>query len=135
MSIGVGGYALLELQDEETALYSYGGFNLNIPKYRNPEKTCDGSILIARDALPEPEIRRKRTRRPNGRRIVVEKRVYAEPSLQDLIRTGKISVSNCTNCWKQDENGIDLTAVHLIESFFRSVQTEEKIPDRLMFYK
>ena len=135
MSIGVGGFAVLELQDEETMLYSYGGFNLNIPKYRNLEKIRDGCILIARDALPEPEIRRKRTRRPNGRKLVVEKRVYAEPSLQELIRTGKISVSNCTNCWKQDKNGVDLTAIYLIASFFRSFQTGEKIPDKLVFYK
>ena len=90
MSIGVGGFAEQTAQDVETLLYSYGGYNLNIRECRNAERVCDGIIMIARDALVEPELHRKRIRKPSGRKAIVEKRIYKEPAWPELFQSGKI---------------------------------------------
>lgn len=35
MSRGIGAHANLVLEDENTVMYEYGGYNLNEPEYRN----------------------------------------------------------------------------------------------------
>ena len=35
MSRGIGAHANLVLEDENTVIYEYGGYNLNEPEYRN----------------------------------------------------------------------------------------------------
>ena len=135
MSIGVGGFAELTAQDEKTLLYRYGAYNLNIQESRNADRVCDGIILIARDALVESEIHRKLTRRPSSRKVIVEKHIYIEPPWAELFQSGKISVSNCNNCWLTVEYGIDVTARELIEKIFRAYQIEGKIPEKLAFDK
>lgn len=59
MSRGIGAHANLVLQDENTVMYEYGGYNLNEPKYRNENHIYDGMITISRDCFVEPEIHEK----------------------------------------------------------------------------
>ena len=46
MSIGIGAYANLITVDEHDAIYEYGSYNLNDPRYRNENCICDGMIVI-----------------------------------------------------------------------------------------
>ena len=49
MSRGIGAHANLVLEDENTVIYEYGGYNLNEPEYRNENHIYDGMITISRD--------------------------------------------------------------------------------------
>lgn len=46
MSIGIGGWAYLTSENENTVQYKYGSFNWNDPEYHNDDKICDGKIII-----------------------------------------------------------------------------------------
>ena len=46
MSRGIGAHANLVLQDENTVIYEYGGYNLNEEQFRNKEQVYDGTITI-----------------------------------------------------------------------------------------
>lgn len=59
MSRGIGAHANLVLEDENTVIYEYGGYNLNEPEYRNENHIYDGMITISRDCFAEPEIHEK----------------------------------------------------------------------------
>lgn len=63
MSRGIGAYANLVLEDENTVMYEYGGYNLNEPEYRNENNVYDGTITIARDCFAESEIHEKLKKR------------------------------------------------------------------------
>ena len=66
MSMGYGARATLVLEDAETAIYTYGGFNWDIPSCKNPDYVQDGLLTIPRDCLPEPEIHARWRRMPSG---------------------------------------------------------------------
>lgn len=59
MSMGYGGYAHLISEDSASVLYEYGAFNWNIPRCKNSDNVCDGSITIDKDCFIEPEIHQK----------------------------------------------------------------------------
>ena len=42
MSIGIGAYAKKIVEDDETVIFEYGGYNLNEPEYRNKNYVLDG---------------------------------------------------------------------------------------------
>ena len=68
MSIGVGGYARIVMQDDDTVIYEYGAYNLNEVAYRNPDHTYDGIITIDKQSLVEPEIHEKLKKHPVAKR-------------------------------------------------------------------
>ncbi len=56
MSRGTGAHAKKVLEDDETVIYEYGGYNLNEPEYRNENHILDGTITIRKSCFIEPEI-------------------------------------------------------------------------------
>ena len=85
MSRGIGGSCRIVEEDEHTVIYEYGGYNLNKPEYRNPDRICDGLITIEKSALVEPEIHIKIKRMQGGNKKVVTKRVPREVPYIELI--------------------------------------------------
>ena len=55
----------------------------------------------------KPEIIRKRIRKPNGKKVWIEKKKYEDIDLIQFYNTGKIRIENSSHCWKLSENGID----------------------------
>lgn len=55
MSRGIGGNCRVVEEDEHTVIYEYGGYNLNKPEYRNPDRICDGLIVINKRDLFESD--------------------------------------------------------------------------------
>lgn len=45
MSRGIGAHANLILEDEQTVIYEYGGYNLNDLEYNNENHLYDGMII------------------------------------------------------------------------------------------
>ena len=62
MSRGIGAHANLILEDEQTVIYEYGGYNLNDLEYKNENHLYDGMITISRECFVEPVIHEKRRR-------------------------------------------------------------------------
>ncbi len=60
VSVGIGGFAKMVAEDERTAIYEYGGINLNSPNCRNDERRADGMIMIAKSKLVAPEIHQRK---------------------------------------------------------------------------
>lgn len=46
MSLGIGAFCKLIVEDEGTAIYEYGSYNHNEPNYRNEQEIADGIITI-----------------------------------------------------------------------------------------
>ena len=90
MSMGYGARATLVLEDAETAIYTYGGFNWDIPSCKNPDYVQDGLLTIPRDCLPESEIHARWRRMPSGKKRWIEKRVPVMVDVCGMIREGRI---------------------------------------------
>ncbi len=129
MSIGVGAHADLYVYDNETVIYKYGGYNLNIPEYRNEEHKYDGIITINRDCFVEPEIHEKLKKTSGGRKKLVVKRIPREVDYGQMIKDRKIIIENCSNCWECTSEHIDVMALHVLFKLFRQYQEEGKLPD------
>ena len=56
MSRGIGAHAKKVLEDDETVIYEYGGYNLNEPEYWNENHILDGTITIQKNCFVEPEV-------------------------------------------------------------------------------
>lgn len=132
MSMGVGAFADLVLEDENTLIYQYGGFNLNEAEYENASRISDGLITINKSCLVEPEIHEKLKRLPSGRKKPIVKRIPVCVDYPKMIK-GMITVENCSNCWKtsEDENNIDVSAGWLLFYFFQEYQETGEIPKEL----
>ena len=130
MSKGIGAHANLVLQDENTVIYEYGGYNLNKEQYKNDGHVYDGIITIRRCCFVEPEIHEKLKKMPNGRKKLIKKRIPVEVHYSDFIDEGLIVVENCSNCWQvtNDEKHIDMMALHILFHLFEKYQEEGEIP-------
>lgn len=135
MSLGIGAFCKLIAEDEETVIYEYGSFNLNEPKYENKNHISDGIITISKNSLIEPEIHDKTKRLPNGKKKRIIKRVPKEIHLSDLIENKRITIENCTHCWKTHENGIDVMATTTIWYIFRKYQENGILPETVCIHK
>lgn len=137
MSIGVGAFAKLELQDNQTVLYEYGGYNLNIEQYKNTEQIRDGMIMIQRSCFQEPEIHEKLKKMPSGKKRLVTKRIPVHVDYSRYIEEGLIVVENCSNCWKvtEDEKNVDVVACHLLFKLFIEYQEKGEIPEYISYDK
>ena len=131
MSIGFGAHANRILEDEETVVYEFGGFNWNDPKYYNEERILDGLITIQKECFIEPEIDEKLKRMPSGKRRLVKRRRPAYVEYRKLLKEGLIKIDNCSNCWQVTENelAVDIMAYRLLFCIFRDYQKEGKIPE------
>ena len=133
MSRGIGGSCRIVEEDEHTVIYEYGGYNLNKPEYRNPDRICDGLITIEKSALVEPEIHIKIKRMQGGNKKVVTKRVPREVPYIELIESGKIEIQNCSNCWQTLQSGKDMIAFHLIFKIFNMYQEDGILPSTVSY--
>ncbi len=137
MSIGIGAYANLILEDEHTVIYEYGGYNLDEPAYRNENHICDGLITMAKKCFIEPEIHEKYKKMPSGRKKLVVKRIPKDIDYDNMIKRGLIKIENCSNCWKCSENElhIDLMALRLVNKILKEYQEIGDIPLRISYNK
>ncbi len=138
MSIGIGAIAKLSLQDEDTIIYQYCGYNLNDERYYNKDRKCDGLITIKRDCLIKAEIHEKVIRTASKRKKLVTKRIPVVVDFEKLIRSGQIVVENCSNCWRTTSVGekeLDIAAINLLEKIFLYYQENDCIPIDSGYYK
>lgn len=137
MSLGIGAYARKVLEDENTVIYEYGGFNLNDPDYRNEDRILDGMITIQRDCFAEPEIHEKLKKMPSGKKKLVIKRIPVSVDYDQMLEDGRIVVENCSNCWKttETEQKVDVMACHLLFYIFLRYQEEGMIPETMSSFR
>lgn len=134
MSRGIGAHANLVLEDENTIMYEYGGYNLNEPEYRNENHIYDGMITISRDCFAEPEIHEKLKKMPSGRKKLIAKRIPVSVDYPQMISDGRIIIENCSNCWHcSPESNIDGMALHILFYLFRQYQEEGKMPEYISY--
>jgi hypothetical protein len=136
MSRGIGALARLVLQDDETVIYEYGGYNLNDEAFRNEQRILDGTITIKKSCFPEPEIHEQLKKMPSGRKKLITKRIPVIVDYDRLFRDRSIEVEDCSNCWMKtdDELQIDIMACHIIYKLFRQYQEQGVIPECVGYY-
>lgn len=131
MSHGYGGAARIALQDENTVVYEYAAYNLNVEELRNSDHIYDGLITISKNAFVEPEIHEKLKRMPSGRKKLIVKRIERDVDYTALFNEGKITVENSHFCWRTLDNGVGMMAMRIIFKIFRLYQETGRIPDRV----
>ena len=136
MSIGIGAYANLVLQDSNTVIYEYGGYNLNEEKYRTKSHVCDGFITIQRNCFLEPEIHEKLKKMPSGKKKLITKRIPVYVNYTKYIEDGLIVVDNCSNCWNTTDNEkrIDVMALHILFCLFLRYQEQGTMPEYISYH-
>ena len=136
MSIGIGAYANLVLQDSNTVIYEYGGYNLNEEKYRNKSNVCDGFITIQRNCFLEPEIHEKLKKMSSVKKKLITKRIPVYVNYTKYIEDGLIVVDNCSNCWNTTDNEkrIDVMALHILFCLFLRYQEQGTMPEYISYH-
>lgn len=136
MSIGIGAFAKLALEDEEMVIYEYGCFNWNEKSFRNEERIHDGIITIQRNCFLEPIIREKRKRMPSGKKKIVIKLVPVTVDYKKYIEEGLITVENCSNCWRttDDEKGVDVMVMRVLCHIFHEYQQQGEMPKSISIF-
>ena len=128
MSLGYTGMCKKELEDDEMVIYSYSGENWNDGgKSKSGDSLLyDGSFIIYKDCLEEPEIHTKLKKMPSGRKKVVEKRIPHFPHIYKHIENGKIVIEKeCKNAFKRySETSIDYIAYLLLIHIFEKYQLD-----------
>ena len=134
MSIGIGAYANLVLQDSNTVIYEYGGYNLNEEKYRNKSHVCDGFITIQRNCFLEPEIHEKLKKMSSVKKKLITKRIPVYVNYTKYIEDGLIVVDNCSNCQNTTDNEkrIDVMALHILFCLFLRYQEQGTMPEYII---
>ena len=136
MSIGIGAYANLVLQDSNTVIYEYGGYKLNEKKYRNKSHVCDGFITIQRNCFLEPEIHEKLKKMSSVKKKLITKRIPVYVNYTKYIEDGLIVVDNCSNCWNTTDNEkrIDVMALHILFCLFLRYQEQGTMPEYISYH-
>ncbi len=128
MSMGYMGFAVLELEDENCLIYSYGCVNLNVPEGRNPNHERDGLIIIDKSCFLEPIITEKIKRQPGKRKKLIVKRHLVEVDFIKDYKEGRITIEPS----KYDNpaiRGHQSPVVYLLMKIFREYQLQSKYPD------
>lgn len=135
MSRGIGAYANKFLENNETVIYKYGGYNLNISEYRNENHLYDGSITISKRCFVEPEIHQKFEKMPSERKKLVTKRIPVSVDYVQMLEDGLIKVENCSNCWKttEDDLHVDVMVCHLLFKLFYQYQEDGIILEHVTY--
>lgn len=135
MSRGIGVHAKKILEDEETVIYEYGGYNLNEPEYRNEKHILDGSITILKSCFVEPEIHEKLKKMPSGRKKLITKRISVSVDYGKMLEDGTVKVENCSYCWCTTETdlAVDVMACHILFYIFLRYQEEGEIPEDISY--
>jgi hypothetical protein len=129
MSIGIGSYADLVLEDDELVIYEYGNYNLNEARFRNAEKLYDGLITIRKDCFVEPEIHEKVKKLPSGRKKLIVKKIPVSVDYPSMLEDGRIKFENCSNCWRiYKDIGADVMIGSLLFYIFLEYQETGTMP-------
>lgn len=128
MSIGITGLCIKAAEDDDTVLYTYSGVN-----HRDSVELCgdlhaqDGLFLISKRCLEKAEIRTKRKRTKNGRKVFVEKRIYHSPDISRHKENGDIQLLKpcCI-----DGLSPEWLAFRLIDQIFMAYQHTDTLPER-----
>ena len=134
MSIGYCGRAILEMADATTLLYLYCSYNLNLEDYQKHEERYNGEIIINRNSLIEPEVCKKRIRKPSGRKIFEERLKKREVDVRGLIESGDVQIINSSGAWHFN-NEYDVMAIRLIEQIYDKYQEERDIPEMVNIFQ
>lgn len=139
MSKGYGGKMVLFEEDEEIAIYRYGGENLNDETdTRGSIKELDGEILIYKRCLVEAEIRTKIKKTANHKKILVTKRIPQPFDYGEAMRNGEIEILK--PCKSEDSPVVGLGgkdypfATKLLFRLFTVYQEEGKLPKEIYFF-
>ena len=134
MSLGYCGSCKLVMQDEELAIYSYSGANLNDNfELRNQHALdYDGEFLIYKHCLEEPEIHTKIKCRPSGSKYTEVKRITHSPNVAEHILNGNVVIEKeCFNAFRRYANmDVDYIAYLLIIKVFTYYQENGCLPDK-----
>jgi len=133
VSLGYTGMCKKELEDDEIVIYSYSGENWNDDgKSKSGDSLLyDGSFIIYKDCLEEPEIHTKLKRMPSGRKKMVEKRITHTLELSKHIENKKVFVEKeCKNAFRRGATmPIDYIAYRLILHIFERYQLDGELPE------
>ena len=134
MSMGYGAICRLIDSDENWIMYEYTSYNLNLEDSKKAMETLDGIIVVSKDFFPEPEIIRKRIRKPNGKKVWIDKKKYEKVDLEEFIDTGKIIIENSSHCWQLTQTGMDIVAIKLL--FYLQIEYEKtgEIPKKFSIF-
>ena len=135
MSRGIGAHAKKVLEDDETVIYEYGGYNLNEPEYWNKNHILEGTITIQKNCFVEPEIHEKMKKMPSGRKKLINKRIPVSVGYDKMMEDGTVIVENCSCCWHttEDDLTVDVMACHILFYIFRRYQEEGEIPEYISY--
>lgn len=128
MSLGYGAWAVLEMEDDQTALYRYGCYHWDMEASRNPENLLDGQIWIEKSALIEPEIHEKLKHLPKGKKKHILKRIPLLQPVEEPLRSGQFQIQNSRFCWKLLDGQYDVMAVSLLQKISEEYQQTGFLP-------
>lgn len=134
MSMGYGATCRKVSEDSVSVLYEYYAYNLSEEKLRNPNKIYDGTILIQKACLIEPEIHTKLKQMPNGRKKAVEKRIPFEVKLPEYLSVGQVEITNSSFAWHFIPGNVDIMAIRLCRKIFREYQESGELPENCRYH-
>lgn len=138
MSLGYGGVCSKALEDGATAIYTYRGQNLNLPKGEEERiESIEGMFTIQKFALEEPEVHEKIVKGSNGRKKLVRKKIMRSPDLSAHIEDGTLVVDKlCGVDVAFKESGMfPRCAFILISKVFGRYMEDGTLPDRESFFQ
>lgn len=132
MSLGYAGYARLEVEDDEIAIYSYTGEDWNVrdEDARSALESEGGRFTISKSCLIELAMRRKVKRLPDGRKGRVEKAIVRHPDLAGMMDRGDIVVDKL--CGVDAEMSGYRPCIHrcLLRHIFESYQLNGRLSEK-----
>lgn len=134
MSQGFVAEAILETADEDTLLYLYYSYNINLEGYKEHVGKYDGDIVINRKSLVEPDIYTKCRRNPSGKKVIEERIRKNNVEVDKLLANGDVQITNSSGAWHV-VNGIDIMAKWLTKKIYDKYQEERDIPERVSIFQ
>ena len=134
MSYGFVGRAWLETEDEEMAIYSYGGEDMNLHDFEAVEAMkAIGTIVIKKSCLQEPEIHNRIKKMPNGRKKLVKKKIILFPDIGEAVRNGGVEIEKLCGIDELEGKRVPKYAFALLRHIFTDYQRNEHLPEEVSF--
>lgn len=129
MSLGLGASCRLIKKEEDYYIFEYSPYSYDMDNWKEAKDSYDGMIYIHQDYFPNPQIITKRKKRPNGRKVWIEKQVYPEIDYEMFLQNGKIKIDNSRYAWNISDEGIDVLALKLIFYLYEEYKKLGKVPE------
>lgn len=134
MTLGLGASCRLTYEDGDYLIYKYSPYDYNYENWKDAKNAYDGIIRVHKDYFPKPIISKKKIKKPNGKKVWIERRKYPEENYEDFIQNGKISIINSLYAKHFSNNGIDRLAIDLIYKMNLYYQKSGQIPEKIDFF-